>query len=176
MAFATVEDLATYMARDFSAAETATATQALDIATANIQRYTGQTITATPNQTVTLRPDTFHPTILLQRPVTNIDSVVEDGVTLTVNVDYYFTASGLLFRIDQNWGEKVVVQYDSGYAVIPDDIKGVCLSLAARIFGSSGQAVSSESLGLYQVQYDNSEMLTPAEKGILSRYSGVLLA
>jgi hypothetical protein len=170
-AFATAEDLATYMQRDFIAAETATATQALDVASEIIRGYTGQQIDEVPDESVTLRAEIGNNGVLFlsQLPVTAVASVTEDGTLLTVTTDYEWSRAGILWRVGAvNWIHPVVVVYDHGYATVPHDIKGVALSLATRLF--SGTTVKSESVGMYQVTYADPDGFTPTEKAILARY------
>jgi hypothetical protein len=175
MAFATAEDLATYMGRDFSAEETATATQALDIATATIQNYTGQKLTAVTDETVTVPRVSTTLVLLPEIPVNNVDSVTDDGELLVFDEDYIWHSSGVIHRLTGGFTRSVVVQYDHGYTTIPDDIKGACLSIAARLFTSSGQNVTTESLGMYRVSYGGADF-SPEERQVLGRYRAPLIA
>jgi hypothetical protein len=155
-AFATAEDFATYIQKDLSAPETATASQALDIASEVIRGYTGQLIDAVANESVTIRPLRGNSGVLLlaQVPVTSVDSVTEDGTLLVTADDYAWSEAGIIWRVGAvQWIDPVVVVYDHGFTTIPADVKGVCLALTAAMFGGGGTGIESESLGLYQVSY-----------------------
>lgn len=176
MAFATAEDLATHLQRDLSAAETATATQALDIATSIIQSYTGQTLSVVSNDSVILRPIRRRITQLPQIPVTSIDSITEDGTLLAAPTYLGDLTTGFLYRVDASWGEQVTVVYDHGYTTIPADIRGVTLELAAAPFAGRGE-IASEALGLYQVTYKTIEQaFSPLHRVVLEKYRPPLVA
>jgi hypothetical protein len=169
-AFATAEDLATDLQRNLTAVETATATQALDIATQIIKTYTRQQIEQTTGETVVLRR-TYHPILLLpQVPVTAVTSV-NDGTLLTVDTDYEFSAAGVLKRLHGTWRTNVTVVYTHGYATIPLDIRGVTLSIAARRFTGGPSNVEAETMGPYRVEYGRESVdLKPEEIDVLNRY------
>jgi hypothetical protein len=171
-AFATVEDLATDLQRNFTAAETATASQALDIATQVIKTYTRQEIEETASDSIVLRR-TYHPILLLpQVPVTVVTSV-NDGTLLVVNTDYEFSEAGVLKRLHGTWRTNVTVVYTHGYPTIPLDIRGVTLSIAARRFtGGPAGNVQGETLGPYRVEYGGTEsvVLKQEEIDVLNRY------
>jgi hypothetical protein len=171
MAFATAEDLATYMARDFSAPDTATATQALDIATSIVQSYTGQTLSQV-TEAVTVPRTSSLLVLLPQMPVTAVASVVDDGTLLTLNDDYVWHRSGVIHRMTGSFFRTVTVTYTHGYATIPDDVKGATLAVAAGIFTGGGKrAVDDESLGLYTVRYNAEAAALPLEvRAVLDRY------
>jgi hypothetical protein len=88
------------------------------------------------------------------------------------------------------WGgpkATVVVTYSHGYEVIPDDIKGVCLSAAARAFTSPGlvnpAGVESETIDGYAVTYRSNMAngstagvtLAEDESRIVKRYRPVVM-
>jgi hypothetical protein len=171
-AFATVEDLATDLQRNFTAEESATASQALDIATQVIKTYTRQEIEQITADSVVLRR-TYHPILLLPEvPVTAVASV-NDGTLRVVDVDYEWSEAGVLKRLYGTWRTNVTVVYTHGYATIPLDIRGVALSIAARRFtgGPSGN-VQAETMGPYRVEYGGTEsvVLKPEEIDVLNRY------
>jgi hypothetical protein len=73
--------------------------------------------------------------------VTAVTSIVEEGTTLTVVTDFDWTSYGKLIRVYRRWTSKpraVVVTFTHGYATAPDDVKGVCLSLAGRLYENPG--------------------------------------
>lgn len=176
MAFASVSDLATHLRTDLSAEDTATATQALDLATAFIKVYTGQDIEAVDNRAQTFRADKCTRTLVLdQIPVRAVDGLTVDTVAFTdFDVDL---PSGIIVRNDYlgatGWNafEKIVVTYDSGYAAIPVALKSICLQLAARNMAAP-TAWASESVGNYSRASgrDSEGGLTMAERRVLDRF------
>ncbi len=181
-AFATVADLATYLQRDLSGADWATAAQALDIATAAIQSYTRQAIEAVANDAVRLRGTWANEVVLPQRPVTAVSSVsVTEPFAAARTVaagDYVWRQGGLLLsRAPGHWGgpaAEVSVTYSHGFAAIPDDIRGVCLTAAARLMANP-EAIRSEQVGNYSVTHggaggDLIGTLAQSEQRDLNRY------
>lgn len=94
---------------------------------------------------------------LKKYPVTAIASVVEDGVTLTVDTQYEVSDNGLLYRLDaqadiSTWQfSKLVVTYTAGYVLVgdlPRNIERACLSLAKVLRSSSTRdsLVKTESI------------------------------
>lgn len=177
-AFATVSDLATYLQRDLDAADTATATQALDTASGAIRSYTRQTLSAATT-TDQLRANWSSEIVLPERPVSAVASVVVAGPywsqTLT-STDYRWTRQGSLYVSPLagspadgrgSWGgpeATVTVTYTHGFAVIPDDIRGICLAMATRSMAVPVSAgVASESIGSYSVSFDIAAASTPTE-------------
>jgi hypothetical protein len=88
------------------------------------------------------------PTLL----VNSVASVVENGVTLTVVTGFDWTSYGKLIRIARPWYSKprsIVATVNHGYApgvTELDTAKGVCLSLAGRIYDNPG-ALRSYTVG-----------------------------
>jgi hypothetical protein len=154
-ALASYEDLSDYLGVTFDDAELVRASMLLDMATAVIRSYTGQTITAVDNDSIILRGDGTSRLFLPEMPVRNVDSVTEDGVALIYNVgdvfDYRWTAGGVLFRLGGTWGttpNDIVVVYDHGYVTVPEDIRAVCVQVAARAYDNP-HGYRSESIGSY---------------------------
>ncbi len=66
----------------------------------------------------------------------------------------------------------MTVVYTHGFAVIPNDVKGVCLALAARSL-QSPDGVNSETVGSYSVSYSRTGgavSLLDEERRLLDRY------
>lgn len=177
--FATVEDLATFLGTDFSAAESATATQNLEIATQVIKDYTGQVLEAEAADAITLDGNGESLLQLPEAPVTAVTSVTLNGILLTEATDYAWYASGLLEKLHGGWGSKwqsIDVVYSHGYAAIPDAVKGVCLAMAGRLM-ERPVPIEEESIGAYSVSYSaGAEQLSDEEKHSLSSYRAILLA
>lgn len=108
----------------------------LNQASAAIRQYCGWNIT---QETLTGaavdgngRQRLWLPTLRL----TDVAEVVLDGVTLTYDVHYTWTSDGMLYR-QAGWPHSpriLSVTYTHGYETPPDDVVGVCLSIAARRF------------------------------------------
>ena len=175
MAFATVSDLATHLKAALSAEDTATATQALDLATAFIKTYIGQELEAVDNRVQVFRGRNLNALILNELPIRAIDSVTVDTVAFT---DYDIELKeGIIYRNDDlgctSWNafEKVVVTYDSGFTTIPPTLKMICLHVAAREFAAPTHW-SSEGIGNYNrvAESDSAGAFTKGERALLHRY------
>ncbi len=147
-AFATPSDLATYMQRDLSAAETATAELVLDLVSGAIRAYTGQTISTATSTAKRLKVRGTK-VRLPQRPVTAV-SAVTSTATPAVAVAYTWDGFGSI-ELDTYEHASVLVTYAHGYATIPDDIRAITLQVAGRSFGTTPDTtgVQSESIGGY---------------------------
>jgi len=178
-AFATVSDFATFLQRDLSAPDTATAEMLLDSATQAIKDEVGQTIEVV-TETVTIYGDGRELLLLPQIPVTAVTTVTVGGVAWVNNTNFIWERNGILAALIDTqgllgawtWRKAVVVNYTHGYTPIPKSLQSLCLSLAARSMASP-MSVSSESIGNYSVTYagDTSGMtLTQWEKRMLDRY------
>jgi hypothetical protein len=194
-AFATVAELQVRLTTTFTAAQILSAEQALLAATAVIRTSFNQTISAVSDDTETFslaRPygSSFGYTdalFLSELPVTDVASVVLNGITLVADTDYAVDLdTGVLRRLNGWWDQwgltnNVVVTYSHGYSPVPDDVKSVCLSAAARLYqGSLTPAnVRSESVGgYYSVSYgDNAgAALTDGEMAVLESYRVLAVA
>ena len=185
-AFATVADLATYMQQDFSAADSATAAQALDLTTAAIKGYTGQAIEAVTGDIARLPGAAGRRLWLPELPVTAVGPVTviaAFGTAATVAAsDYTWRRSGLvLARHAGLWGgpdAEVVITYAHGTSPVPDDVRAVCLAAAARMM-SNPAAQRSLSIGSYTegfAQADGGGLLSADERAQLDYYRLPVLA
>lgn len=186
MSFATVAELGNWLDRDLSS-KTDEAQLALDVATAQIQAYTRQTIEEVADDTVQLKGTWRHVLELPERPVTSVSSVTVDGEAQTLTDDYVVVRNELRRPNAEyhNWqvpssdfypftktgwgGPSVIVEvvYTHGYSTIPDDIKGVCLALAGKAFGNP-QDARSEQIDDYRIEYSR------RAQSALSDYKDVL--
>lgn len=164
----------------------------LDMASGAIRAHTNQTITY--GTTTAVMPGTFDSKLELpERPVTAVTSVTIGATALTADSDYVWDGQHTLHRgskvdgvlsvngpdyLINGWGDwggpgaQVTVVYSHGFQSIPNDIKGVCLALAARTLGSP-DGVNSESVGSYSVSYSRTGgavSLLTEEKALLNRY------
>jgi hypothetical protein len=170
--FATVAELAAYLARDIDNADPS-ALLALSLASDAVRAYIGQDITSAVDDEVTL--DGTGTTLLLlpQQPVTGVSSVVEDGVELTFDDEYYWAAWGGLTRVARPWvrtPRRIVVTYSHGYATVPGPVKAATLALAGRLVDSPA-GVKQETIGAYSVTYSSgTPTLAENEARLLDQY------
>lgn len=176
--FATVEDLATYLRTDFSAADTATATQALEGASEIIRGYLGAVVDLVVDDEIVLLGTGTNMVQLPEIPVVTVTEVKEYGAVLA-STYYRWTTGGLLYR---RWGcwprwtadnPDIEVKYTHGYATIPADIKEVALHLAGQVLSGATSGVQSETVGAYSVTYESGGTdsgLMPEDLAVLNRY------
>jgi len=197
MGFCTVADIEAFLMVTISAdpVKNASALRAIAEATETIKNYCHQQIERM-TETITLDCTGGWKIFLPELPVISVDTVVEDGDTLVVGTDYQLGQYGVLRRLDDDWaaGTQILdVTYTHGYAVIPDDVVGVCTRAAARAYQAGlGAAavgavsgVASMTLGDYSVSLGTgggggvgegimgasaARMLLLSEKDILNRY------
>jgi len=173
-AFATPAELAVWSGTEAAAGQ---AEQALAIASAQIRTACGWSVSQESGAVATLdgsgKPALWLPTLRL----TEVASVVEDGVALTAVTDFDWSSSGRLVRAGRWWTSKprsVVVTYTHGYATVPDDVKGVCMSLASRAM-QNPVGVRTQAIDDYTVTYAGSAAglgpsLGEAERSVLTAY------
>jgi hypothetical protein len=205
MYFARVQDVADLLRITIDPADTGVL-RALAEATAAIQNYTRQTLALVADDEVTFDMACGQQILFLpQVPVVSVASVEEDGEALVAGRDEDYLLSGSkLHRMPKGaaWREGiqiVTVTYTHGFPLDydfdgwPDDIRGVCTRMAARVFqagitaaetgGASG--ASGTTIGDYQVSYGATAQVSPSgsllgasaapillrsEKEILDRY------
>jgi hypothetical protein len=170
----TPEDLAAALQQDL---DRATAELLIECGTAQVQQWAGQRIVQVVGDVMPLLGTTDSWLDLPQIPVTAVASVVRDGVTLTLDVDYkrfgnrLWSRSGWQSAIGWYGGEwrpsygndwwagpepgNVVVTCTHGYA--PGDqllqlARGAVIALASAAYANPSGA-SSESIDDYTVQY-----------------------
>jgi hypothetical protein len=139
--FATAADLAAATQAEVSEAA---ADLALASASAIIRRWTRQAITRVVDDVVTLRVLDETELVLPQRPVESVSRVRVNSLTLQ---DWVLSGDRLLRT--GGWRRLpgtatypdpglVEVTYTHGYAEIPDDVRAVCLDLAAMTVVNPG--------------------------------------
>jgi len=172
MAFASVEDLAAYTGR--AVENTAQAQLALTLATGIIRAEVGQTLSLVEDDRVTLRAGSRPELYLPERPVVAVSSVAGDGIRVGE-----WTWAGEYVTRPYGWPNLVTITYSHGYAVIPDDVRAICLSVAGRVLAQNdpdGPQVAQETVGSYSVQYvprdagsATSALLSEGERELLRR-------
>jgi hypothetical protein len=190
--FATVAELAAYLARDIDNADPS-ALLALSLASDTVRAYIGQEITSVEDDEITLDGTGTTLVLLPELPVTEISSVVEDGLDLTEDEDYYWSAQGEVIRVEPRWEgitrverpyeslkrverrwlkkpRAVVITYSHGYATVPGPVKAATLALAGRIIDSPS-GVKQETIGAYSVTYSSgTPTLADNEARLLDQY------
>lgn len=164
-------------------------TLALTLATAAIQSEARQHLFYVADDTVVLRGNSAV-VLLPQRPVVGTPIVAGLVPSAVYRFDppdrlTYGVPSGNLAAAQYAngpdpvygvWPLQVTVIYSHGYQVIPDDLRAVCVSIAARAV-SNPQGLRSETIGNYSVGYAGAgDILVPGislsdtEKKIVHRY------
>lgn len=190
MAFATEAELEAYTGVSI---DTTRAELLLDLATGAIRAYTGQTISQATSTAITIPGNYTERLDLPERPASAPTLVKLGDTTLTEDTEYVFDGRWSLFRGTaavglfvanlpesfltgySDWGgpqTPITITYTHGFATIPDDVKGVCLALAARSL-QSPDGVNSESVGSYSVSYSRTGgavSLLDEERALLDRY------
>jgi hypothetical protein len=197
MDFCNVADIESFLQVTIPADKVASAQRAIAEATEAIKNYCHQVIERVAGDVVTLDCSGGTTKLFLpELPVITVASVVEDGELLVVTDDYKLGQYGILHRVDDEWPEGIQiieVTYTHGYAVIPDDVVGVCARAASRAYQAGVSAaelagvmgVTALTLGDYSVSFGSgsgggvgegmlgasgARMLLLSEKDILNRY------
>lgn len=168
-AFATVEELEAFVGESL---DDARAQHFLDLATAAILNHIDDP-TLVANDSVTLDGGVSY--LFVDGPVTAVTSITVDG-TLVASTNYVWNEAGTIRGVDSYvFGSgiaSVVVTFTHGYSIIPDDIKAVCLNIAARAITDEGGSVLSG--GIPEARGWGPEVrLRPEEEMLLSRYAPV---
>lgn len=163
MAYASPAQLATLLglgADGFNAAQTERAQLLLDMATAEIERVTGQTLVDGVADLVLTGAGACK-LVLPRWPVTEVASVAEvDADTgaetaLVHRVDYTWTWEGILTRVGGVWprhdgGVHAVIR--AGFDPISMDVVRVCLAMCQRAWPNPKLA-AEERLGDHSIKY-----------------------
>lgn len=159
MTWPTIEELSAYQRTAITSADDiATATQALELAKSAVQAEVGSPIERTSVTQTFYPPDRQEFIVLPSFPVTEVESVTEDGTLLVVDDDYSWSEAGLILRIDAYWTKPVTVEYAYGFTEIPGYVRAVVMSIASRAFQQTAMAgsIQSETIGSYSVTYGSS--------------------
>lgn len=169
--FATTGDLGTYLGETLTGTRLAQATQALEMATAEIQSWTRRRLELVEDDIVVLTGSRDRELVLPDWPVVEVAAVEVDGVAVAASS--YRRIGQTLYR-ESGWGVPggtVEVVYTHGYDPIPDDIKSVTIQLAARTL-QNPMGIRQEGIGSYSVTYGGDDPGGPAGTllGTLGRY------
>jgi len=167
---ASVAELETFLDRTLM--DTDPAELALEIASSAVADYLNQTLMLVEDDEAIIDGNGTELLMLPQVPVTEITKIEIDGTE--IDSDYYsYNAKGMVKLKGKKFPKSlanVTVTYSHGYTNIPYAIRGVVLSIAARILDTN-PAVKQESIGGYSVSYSNSSAgLLAIEQDALSAY------
>lgn len=179
MAFASVTDLAALLRRSIDD-EDAGALLALDLATGAIRNEARQHISLVEDEDIVLAGRWSSDLWLPERPVIEISSieiVPSAGVSEPLGVTaYQWDGQGHIQLASGSWGgpsATVPITYTHGFETIPDDIRGLCLQVASRVFDNPGN-VAQESIGSYSYSVSTASRtgvaLSEDERRICWRY------
>lgn len=136
----------------------------LKVASGMVRRYLEQDITWVADDVEYADPLNGHVVLLRQLPVASVsfvETTTDGGVTWTTVDPANYSVSrrqGLVSAkpwTGVQWGsdpESWRVTYTHGYELVPDEIKGVCCSIAARFY-STPAGIDMERTGQRQVKY-----------------------
>lgn len=154
---------------------------AVDVASAMARSYCRQSITLVEGDVAVLAGTRERRLVLGERPVRAVSAVEVDGRPLSA-AEYRWRRSGTLWR-EVGWGgpeAEVVVTYDHGFAVVPDDLRSVVHTAATRLYlnPAQWQSRSSSEAGGGEGGSTQSSMVvsaaasgfTLAERMVLDRY------
>ena len=104
--------------------------------------------------------DSYHNRLYLTRyPVTDIDTVDEDGTELTAGTDFSIdAASGLLTRTDGVWGTPLTVTYTGGYD-LPNDSPRALRQAALLMTREAYYAMSRGDASIRMVSHKDSRVI-----------------
>jgi hypothetical protein len=167
-AFITTAELGSYLRRDVSEDELATI--ATDAACAVVRRHTGQELSGSDGTVSYVLRGTASSLLLPELPVVVVDEVrIDDEVTL----DWRVEENGIVSLTDlpSSSAERIVeVDYSHGYEAVPDDLRLVALTVAARIYeqGTARQESTGSSSITFSVAASTD--LSSGEKAIVEKY------
>lgn len=192
--FATPEDFATYLRKDV---DTASAEMFLAAATETIRDYCRWQIAPAYTDTITLDSDGSRIVTLPCLYVTAVDTVTLDGIELTADVDYTWSAMGAVARkhhaqtypnyptdYTHDWFcygwpygyRRITIAYEGGYTDIPPELTLAACSIASRaMLQPVGATAIDETVGGIQTNYQfrtnaQTSKLTGSEQIVCDRY------
>lgn len=173
--FATAQDFAQFMGVPLPD-DLARMQSHLELSSAVIRRFCGQTLSTVALDVVVLEPIERDTLVLPERPVTAVSGVV---VLSVPNTNFRFTRAGLVIeKSGLFWSDGATVTYDHGYAEETEEykaIKAICLESASRAF-TLNERSASEALGdtvMESAGFSPEVFLTPGEKMLLADFGKV---
>lgn len=148
MAIITVDELAAFMGRTFSASEQAQAGAIIDVVESAIESETGVSFVHVEDDVILIQADGHGIIELNSKPITNIGSVNDVNGEEIDFVD--FDGLSCLYNLYPH--QVIELTYSHGFTVVPRDIKGVALGSASRVmYNPSG--LRQETVGAISVTY-----------------------
>lgn len=148
MAIISVDELAAFMGRTFSASEQEQAAAIIDVVESAIESETGVSFTAIEDDVILIQADGHGIIELNSRPVTNISSINDVNGDPIDYVDF----DGLSTIYNLHPHQVIELTYSHGFSVVPRDIRGVALGSASRVmYNPSG--LRQETVGAISVTY-----------------------
>jgi hypothetical protein len=186
VAFAELEDLEMFLGVDLAGTDPVRVDALLSMASAVIKAYVGHNIVET-TETVTVNGSGTRYLFLPGAPVTAVSAVTVDGEAVENTADLWYwdwNTNGVLTHISGWWpydNRNVSVTYTYGYPTVPDDVKYVCVQVAARGY-QNPLGLRSETIGSYSYSTaipasgtPQGMTLTRDEMSILDGYRVVLV-
>jgi hypothetical protein len=180
----TPEALTSFLQQDIDDSLVPAAELAVTTASGVVRRYCRQTLSMVVDDEVTLAGTWGVELTLPERPVLAVSAIGLNGLPLTL-ANYRWDRQGRLFwgtaalfnddpPLSTYWGgdrSTVTVTYDHGYEVIPDEIAGVTVQVAARIFANPMGKLEQRTDGYQSTLPGVFPLeLSRAEKDILNPY------
>lgn len=188
--FVTNVELATRLGLVLTVEEQARADSLLTLASGLIQGETEQTIERVVDDSLQRKGTHSSCVRLPERPVESVTSVTLNGETLVEGTEFYRIGDELIRlrgapeshfdwqSYGGGWGypyHDLTVVYTHGYAVIPAEVKAVCIEAVVRVWVNPG-AVAQQAIGgastAYSFQGNVGMLLTEGERKLLRRTIG----
>lgn len=128
---------------------------ALNAASRRFRGAVRHPVSFVPADTVTLDGNGLESLLLPAAPVVAVQSVTLEGVGLVDGVDYEWSESGFLRRLDARWPDRlrcVRVVYDHGYDPVPEEVQEVVVDQARAMF-SIDPGVQTRQVGGQSVTF-----------------------
>ena len=148
MAIITVDELAAFMGRTFSASENDQAAALIDVVESAIESECGVSFTPVTDDSIVIQADGHGIIELKTKPITSITSISDVN---NESIDYVeFDGLATIYNLAPNQVIRLV--YSHGFTTVPRDIRGVALGAASRVmYNPSG--LRQETVGAISVTY-----------------------
>lgn len=183
---ATIADLMDITGQTYTDDEVWTLNTKLHSASREIQKFTGQKL---ERQTHIWKPKPVYVLRIPQMPDPVITSVMDSSSNI-ISYEFdgvetiYILNPGIAFDFNPfvitSLSQRMVITYEAGYEVIPDDLKQICVQMAVRAFGAdplkSGmtqEAITNYSYQQGQAAAAGSIGMLPMEQSSLIKYKRV---
>lgn len=178
----TVDDLRDFIGSDIPDDQEAKAQAALNTARSRVQSHTRQLIEPVASEVETLDAPSGCKLFLPELPVTAIASITVDGTLVPADQYTWDGETGIVESLNGWWSrarsrfQAVEVTYSHGFTSIPEDIRDVVLTVAARVYQQSGESVGLESETIQGYSYRaGPDGFSTYEDEVLGRYRLLLV-